>query len=497
MSVKPAPVIATKLVFCKVMVMLLTPPTAKSVAMMFLTTTGVVSAPTMTGVVTKLPVVATGPALVGMTLLGKLVPALFEVTLTTTWQVAPAAKLATLRRTLLSPALLTAPAVVLMVPHAAGVKAVVVLDSVRPAGKVSGSWTVVNGPGLAAGLVTPKVIVVVPPAVMMPPMTLVAVGGVKMLTVCAVTPLTSRLLIDVMSAAALVRAPAVMPRTVSVIEQVAPAAISMLLAVNGCVALAAVNTGEPQFELDGAAGLVICSPACKVSVNDCPVCATLFVPVFAMAKVNVVVPFKAMSVAPNAFVSIGRDCTVKLAVFETVPGVGVCVVVTPDVTFGWTPATLLLTLNVIVQLPLAGMVSPVIEIDVWLLARLLVPAPAHVPAADCAPATDILLSVSVKLAPVRGTPFVLVNVKVMVLAVTPSFGIAAGAKALAIVGETPTTVRFAVFEPEALANASGPVNEIAEAVFGNVPGVSLVTSNEMVQVPLATLAIVNESAPVC
>ena len=216
-----------------------------------------------------------------------------------------------------------------------------------------------------------------------------------------------------------------------------------------------------------------------------------------MVKVSVVVLFSAISVAPNALVNVGRDCTVKLAVFDTKPGVGVCVVVTPEVVLGCTPAIVLFTLKVKVQLPLAGMVRPVMAMAVWLLAKLLLAAPAHVPPAVWTPAIDILVSVSVKLAPVSAIPLVLVNVNVIVLAVTPSLGMTVGRNALAMDGETPTTVRFAVLEPDALVSASGPVNEIAEEVLGNTPGVSLVTNNDTVHVPLATLGIENESAPVC
>lgn len=119
------------------------------------------------------------------------------------------------------------------------------------------------------------------------------------------------------------------------------------------------------------------------------------------------------------------------------------------------------------------------------------------PPTVCAPATDILLKLSVKFTPVSAMPLLLLNVKVIVLAVTPSLGIAVGENAFAIVGEPPTTVRLAVLEPAALATASGPVNEIGDVAFGNTPGMLLVTNNEMVQVPLATDGMAKEIAPVC
>ena len=69
-------------------------------------------------------------------------------------------------RMLLSLAALAAPAVVVAVPQAAGVKVKVVLSNVTPAGKVSGTWMVVTAATLAAGLVTVRLRTLVPPAAM-------------------------------------------------------------------------------------------------------------------------------------------------------------------------------------------------------------------------------------------------------------------------------------------------------------------------------------------
>src|SRR5207244_2834155 len=63
----------------------------------------------------------------------------------------------------------------------------------------------------------------------------------------------------------------------------------------------------------------------------------------------------------------GGTITVSVAVLLAVPAVGVCVVVTPEVVFDWTPPVLLVTSKVTLQLPPAGMVMP-------LKLRLLAPA---------------------------------------------------------------------------------------------------------------------------
>ena len=126
-----------------------------------------------------------------------------------------------------------------------------------------------------------------------------------------VTPLLSKALMAVMSAAVLLRAPAVTPRTVSVMVQVVLAATSMLLAVNGWLALTAANTGVPQFKLVGTGGLAIWMPACRVSVKLRPLRAMLPVAVLVMLKVSVVVPLTAMLAAPKALVSVGSAATLK------------------------------------------------------------------------------------------------------------------------------------------------------------------------------------------
>jgi len=85
------------------------------------------------------PVSATGPVAVTAFVVFNEAPAVLLVTFTSTAQLAPAAKVATFKRALLSPAVEAAPAVVVTVPQAAGVNTKVVFASVMPAGNVSGN----------------------------------------------------------------------------------------------------------------------------------------------------------------------------------------------------------------------------------------------------------------------------------------------------------------------------------------------------------------------
>src|SRR5450631_3737947 len=105
--------------------------------------------------------------------------------------------------------------------------------------------------------------------------------------------------------------------------------------------------------------------------------------------------------------------TVKLAVLLTVPAVGVCVVVTPDVAFGLTATLLLVTANVTVQLPPAGIVIPVKLSAVAPALNVPGVVPTQVP--PTAPPTALMLtSVSVNAPPVNADPLLFDNVSVTV-----------------------------------------------------------------------------------
>ena len=113
-------------------------------------------------------------------------------------------------------------------------------------------------------------------------------------------------------------------------------------------------------------------------------------------NVIVDVPPEVIGLVPNAFAIVGCPYTNRLAVFETVPGVGTSVVVTPLVLFGFVPSVLEVTTTVTVQLPLAGMVMPLKLRLVAPAVKLLELAPVQVPPAFPVALIDMLTSVSVK-----------------------------------------------------------------------------------------------------
>jgi hypothetical protein len=113
----------------------------------------------------------------------------------------------------------------------------------------------------------------------------------------------------------------------------------------------------------------------------------------------------------NALAMVGGANTVRVAVLLAAPAVGVCVVVTPEVVFGCTPAVLLVTLKITVQLPLAGMVIPLKLSAVAPAVSVFGVVPAQVPPTP-PPAALIFASVSVKAPPVIGNPLLLASVRV-------------------------------------------------------------------------------------
>lgn len=179
-SVKLAPVRAIPFVFVKVKLIVDVPPLTIVAGLKAFTMVGLASALTVRSSAAVPPVNASPPPVpVTALVVFVTVPGVLLVTLTVTAQLAPAAKLATFRRTFPSPAVLAAPAVVVTVPQAAGVKPKVVSFRVTPPGKVSGSCTLVNAPGLPAGFVAVSVITLVPPTAILVGLKLFAtVGGV-------------------------------------------------------------------------------------------------------------------------------------------------------------------------------------------------------------------------------------------------------------------------------------------------------------------------------
>ena len=96
-----------------------------------------------------------------------------------------------------------------------------------------------------------------------------------------------------------------------------------------------------------------------------------------------------------------------------VPAVGVCVVLTPEVVLGSDPTVVLVTLNVTVQLELAGIVIPPKLSAVAPAVSVLGVVPTHVP--PTAPPTALIFeSVSVNAPPVNAIVSVFFNINVTV-----------------------------------------------------------------------------------
>ena len=219
----------------------------------------------------------------------------------------------------------------------------------------------------------------------------------------------------------------------------------------------------------------------SVSVKAPPV----RLPAFGLVSVSVttLVPPGEIEVGLNALAIVGGATTVRLAVLLAAPATGVCVVATPDVVFGWTPAVLLVTLKITVQELLAGMVIPLKLNAVAFAARLFGVVPAHVPV-TAPPTAAIFTSVSVNAPLVRADPFELLRVKVTVL--VPPVWIEVGENAFAIVG-CAKTVRLAVL----LAAPAIPVSTVVtpDVAFGFVPSVLLFTLKMTVQELLAGIVM--------
>jgi hypothetical protein len=177
----------------------------------------------------------------------------------------------------------------------------------------------------------------------------------------------------------------------------------------------------------------------SVSIKAAPVSAAALE--LLSVNVTVDVPPGWIVTGANALAIVGAATTFRLAVLLAVPATGVCIVVTPEVALGCTPAVLLVTAKLTVQLPLAGMVMPLKVSAVAPALSTLVPAPAQLPPA-APPAALILASVSANAAPVS-TVEELLLFKVTVTVEFPPAWIDAGANAFATVGAA-RTVRFAL-----------------------------------------------------
>src|SRR5471032_1004857 len=173
----------------------------------------------------------------------------------------------------------------------------------------------------------------------------------------------------------------------------------------------AVSVAAPQV-VTAFEGVATTRLAGSVSVNANPLQFTAWVLVSVMVRVDGTP--SATDTGLNALVTF-IPATVRFTVGDTAPATGVCVVVTPEVALGCTPGVVLVTTIVTVQLPPAGIVIAVKLNAVAPLTSAAGVVPTQVPPTACAPETDMLVSVSVKAAPViAANPFGLVSVKVSV-----------------------------------------------------------------------------------
>jgi hypothetical protein len=207
----------------------------------------------------------------------------------------------------------------------------------------------------------------------------------------------------------------------------------MLMPVNVRAVCPAVNVdGEVPLQVPPTApatALMLTS----VSENVPPVNADGLL--FVSVRVTTEVPKAGIEAGLKPLEMVGADNTVSVGELLPGPAVVVCVVVTPEAVFVWTPGLLLVTLKVTVQLPLAGMLIPEKLRAVCPAVSVAGVVPVQVPPTD--PATALMLtSVSVNAPPVSAMALVLERVRVTV-EFAPDC-IVAGLNALEMVGTTNT-----------------------------------------------------------
>jgi len=460
-SVKPTPVRLNPALFGLLMVKVsdVEPPTGMVAAPNALVIAG--GEATDSVAVAVLPV----PPLVELTVTELfLAPEVVPVTLTENVQVPPAAMAAPLRLTVLDPA------VAVMVPPPQVPVRPLGVETTRPDGNVSVKATPVSATVLAAGLVMVKVSEVVPfNATVEVPKLLAMTGGATTTNVAvAVAPVPP--LVEEMAPVVLVKEPAAVPVTLTVMVQVALAAKVAPLRVT-LVPPAVAKVLPPQLVVIPR-GVATTIPAGRLSVKATPVSDTV---ALGLATVNdrVVEPPSGTDDAPNALVSVGGATTVIDAV--AVLPVPELVVVTVTELF-FTPAVVPVTLTENVQDALSPRVAPLRLTLVEPAVAVIVPPP-QVPVRPLGvDTTRPAGKVSVKATPVTATALLgLVMVKPN--EVEPFSGIVAAPKLLEIEGGVATSsVAIAVLPVPPLVDEM--VTELTRA-----PAVVPSTLTVMVQLP--------------
>jgi hypothetical protein len=278
--------------------------------------------------------------------------------------------------------------------------------------------------------------------------------------------------------------PTVLLVTTTVTVQVPPAGIVSPVKLNA-VLPAVKELPEAPVQVPPAAPVAEMLMLLSVSAKAAPVSAVVALLLLFSVKVTVEVPPEVIAEGAKALSIVGSASTVRLAVLLTAPVPVVCVLVTPLLVFGLTPAVLLVTTTVTVQLPAEGMVNPVKLKAVFPAVNELPEAPVQVPAAAAVAEMLMLLSVSVNAAPVSAVAaFELLKVKVRVE--VPPVVIVARLNAWAMVGNA-STVKLAVLLAVPVPVVSLLVKPLL--VLGLTPIVLLVTTTVTVQVPTTGIVI--------
>ena len=321
----------------------------------------------------------------------------------------------------------------------------------RPAGSVSMKARPVIG--VAAGLVSTKLMLTVPPrATVGAANDLAIVGGTTTVTVAVLDAAPLPVSFELIAPVVLFFTPAVAPVTVTVMVQLAlapsvpPVKVSTLLLV----------TRFPPHVAADALGVV--SPAGSVSLKVSPVIEVAAGLV--STKLMLTVPPRATVGAANDFVIVGGATTVTVAVLDVAPAPVWLELIAPVVLF-FPPSVAPVTVTVIVQLALAASVPPV-KVSTLLLVSSVPPQVA----VDALGVVRPDGSESVKASPVSGVAPGLVSTKLMLT--FPPRGTIGAAKDFAIVGGvrsdtvlltvdefTPATVAKALFVTDCAATSAG------------------------------------------
>lgn len=345
------------------------------------------------------------------------------------------------------------------------------VEITRPAGKVSLKATPLSAT-VVFGLLTVKLKDVEPFSGMLAaPKALAIVGGeTTVIEAFEVLPVAASVEVTV---TLLFLTPAVVPVTLTETVQLALAArvpAERLTDPEPPTAVAVPPQVLLRFGVEATT-----RPAGRLSVNAMPVSVS---PVFGllMLKVSEVVPFSGIVAAPNAFVILGGEATVRLA--DAVLPVPPLVEVTAPVVLVYCPEAAPVTVTLNWHCPLAAIVAPASEIPVGAVVVNVPPQTVEVEFATVSPVG----SVSVNATPVSGSTLAAGLVMVKVSEVVAFSAMDEGLNAFAIDGGATTVTE---------ADAVPPVPPSVEVTFPVVlfcdPAAMPVTFTENVQELLAAI----------